>query len=161
MVNAYEQYRSQIPDPWPLICCGQGEFARQIAASEFIRDLGFVQPSDMHRIWLGAGVFVIPSRYDPWPLALVEACAAGLPVIASQACGSAVECVRDRSNGLLIAKDNVDDLCRAMVESHTAFDRLPRMGVVSRALAEPYSAEAWSYRWSHILQRSIANQRLT
>ena len=57
-------------------------------------DRGFVQPADQAAIWAEHGAFALASRYDPWPLVIVEACAAGLPVIHSEACGSAVELVR-------------------------------------------------------------------
>ena len=36
-----------------------------------------------------AGAFLLASRFDPWPLVIVEACAAGLPVVTSTKCGAA------------------------------------------------------------------------
>jgi UDP-glucose:(heptosyl)LPS alpha-1,3-glucosyltransferase len=64
--------------------------------------------------YLGAAdVFVLPSWYDPFPNACVEAFACGLPVVASTTTGTA-EFIRPGENGALCSANDVDDMIRAV-----------------------------------------------
>ena len=147
LLDAYRAYRSSVTEPWPLTTCGSGEQKAMIAGVTGVRDLGFVQPAEQQNVLAGAGVFVMPSRFDPWPLVIVESCAAGLPVVCSSACGSAVELVRPYANGLVVPTGDARALASGMKWMHAHEDRLPTMGAQSRALAAPYSALMWATRW--------------
>jgi glycosyltransferase involved in cell wall biosynthesis len=147
LVAAYQQYRTQVSDPWTLVCCGKGNMESLLESQPGIENRGFVQPSDMRELWQNAGAFLLPSRFDPWPLALIEAAAAGLPIICTNACGSAVEVVRPWYNGLVIDEDNLPALSNALLTLHHHHADLPQWGARSQHLAAPYSAEIWTQRW--------------
>lgn len=155
LVAGYRRYREMVDDPWPLSCCGVGPLASLLAGQPGIRDLGFVQPPDQPAVWRDHGAFVLASRFDPWPLVVVEACAAGLPVVCSEACGSAVELVRSYYNGVTCATESVADLAAGLAWMHAHHDRLPEMGRLSEHMAAAYSAEMWATRWTEIT-RGIA-----
>lgn len=150
LVEAYRRYRSQVNAPWPLVCCGQGPLAARLHGQPGLIDRGFVQPEALEPIWRQAGVFILPSRFDPWPLALVEAAAAGLPVICTDRCGSAVEVVREGYNGLTIPAHDPEALTRAMLTMHHRYADLPVWGARSQHLAAPYAADLWAERWREL-----------
>lgn len=60
-----------------------------------------------------ADVFVLPSRNEGFPLALLEAGAMGLPVVAT-AVGGTPELIRHQKNGLLVPPDNTESLAKAL-----------------------------------------------
>lgn len=153
LLEAYAVYRQRVERPWPLRCCGAGDYAASLAAAKGVEDLGFLQPDDLLRFLAESGVYVMPSRYDPWPLALVEASAAGLPVIATEACGSAVENVRPRFNGWLCPTADPGRLADALCEAHHAHDELHVMGRRGKAIASAYSSEMWAQRFLRIANR--------
>lgn len=152
LLAAYRAYRSQVSDPWPLTCCGSGPLASTIDAEAGVTNLGFVQPTDQPPVLASHGVFVLASRFDPWPLVVAEAGAAGLPVIHTEACGSAVELVRPYFNGLGVATEDVASLTAALRWCHEHHDKLPEMGARAQPLAAAYSAEAWADRWVRMFQ---------
>lgn len=157
LVPAYRRYRSQVSDPWELICCGRGPDRRLIQGVDGVVDRGFVQPADLADVFLQSGALVMPSRYDPWPLALVEGCAAGLPIICSDACGSAVENVRPLYNGLVVPTGSVEELAGAMVRVHESEPELPEWGRRSHEFACAYSTQAWADRWLAECGRLVGN----
>ena len=155
LIAAYQDYRDRVDDPWGLVCCGQGELKSQLAGKPGISDRGFLQPTEMESIWKSAGAFILPSRFDPWPLAIVEAAAAGLPIICTDMCGSGVEVVRSWYNGLVIPEDNIATLTQALVTLHQHSAELPLWGKRSQELAAPYSTSIWVSRWQYLLQAAI------
>ncbi len=151
LVTAYGHYRDRVENPWCLVCCGKGSLEPQLNNQPGITNLGFIQPNEMEQIWRESGCFILPSRFDPWPLALVEATAAGLPVICTEACGSAVEVMRSEYNGLVIPTDDREKLTQAMIRIHNVSKSLPSWGQRGQGLAQPYSAEQWAMNWQRLL----------
>ena len=60
---------------------------------------GFATQQALPALYRSARLFVFPTRWDPWGVVVNEACAAGLPVLATPAAGAAGELVRDGENG--------------------------------------------------------------
>jgi len=151
LMKAYTSYRESVPDPWPLTTCGTGPLETLINSTPGVENLGFVQPADQSEIYARHGVFVLASRFDPWPLVIVEACAAGLPVVCTEACGSAVELLRTYYNGLTVPTENVEALAGALRYMHAHHTELPEMGLRSMSLAEPFGANFWARRWIEMI----------
>jgi glycosyltransferase involved in cell wall biosynthesis len=146
MLKAYLRYRTIREDPWPLLTAGMGPMSGCLSGVEGVSDLGFIDPVAMPGHWRNAGVFVLPSRFDAWPLVIVEAAATGLPIIASEACGSTVENVRHLFNGLVIPTEDVGRLCDALIWMHDQYLKLPLFGARSRSLAAAYASDIWADR---------------
>jgi glycosyltransferase involved in cell wall biosynthesis len=149
LLAAYKIYRQRYGDKaWPLTCCGKGPLGELIqSAGAGVEDRGFVQPADQPALWGECGVFVLPSYHEAWGVVIAEACAAGLPVLCTEACGASVELVRSYFNGLTVASKDTADLVRGLCWMHENYDRLTEMGRRGQPLAEAFSAEAWAEKW--------------
>ena len=147
MLEAYGLYRKSGEDPWPLSCCGKGPEAARIKSAEGVIDRGFVQPADQPELLLHHGVLVLASRYEPWGLVIVEACAAGLPVLCTEACSAAIETVRPMYNGLVVATDDAEAFAAGMISMHRQHGFLKEMGRRGQCFAEPYGKIFWADRW--------------
>jgi glycosyltransferase involved in cell wall biosynthesis len=152
LLGAYRNYRKITPDPWPLACCGTGPLADLLPSVEGIEDIGFVQPANLPAVMASHGVLVLPSHYEPWGAALAEGCASGLPVIATDACGAALDVVRNLENGLVIPADNESALADALRWMSDHPERLAAMGQRSRELASAFSAQRWADRVLNLMQ---------
>lgn len=154
LIPAYEAYRRRVRDPWPLSTMGSGELAGLLKGVDGVEDLGFVQPADQPAQLVRHGAFVLSSRYDPWPLVVVESCAAGLPVVCTEACGSSVELVRSCYNGVTCAPEDPEALAGAMGWLHERAEQLPEFGRRSTQMGAAFGARVWAERWVNILARS-------
>ena len=144
LAEAYQRYRAAVASPWPLLVAGTGDKQSRLQHVQGVEMLGFIQPADLPGILRQAGCLVLPSRFEPWGVVVHEATAAGLPVIASTACGATRRLVLDGHNGRLVAAGDADDLCRALIEqsSRTPADRSIQSERSSR-LAQQLTPEQW------------------
>jgi UDP-glucose:(heptosyl)LPS alpha-1,3-glucosyltransferase len=89
-----------------LVIVGKGHvrpyqrLARQRRLTDWLRFEG--QRSDVERCYAGADLFVLPTLYDPFANACLEAMACGLPVLTTEANGAA-ELIQDGVNGRVVA----------------------------------------------------------
>ena len=150
LADAYRRYRALAPTPWKLVCCGRGPLAHLLKGVEGLEDRGFVQPGAMSEVYIQSGASVLPSRYEPWGVAVAEALAAGLPVIRTESCGSAVELVRHHYNGLLVPTDDAQALSRAMLWMDRHESLAAEMGARALPFAAAFSAELWASRWLEV-----------
>ncbi|MDA3924623.1 MAG: glycosyltransferase family 4 protein [Kiritimatiellae bacterium] len=147
LLDAYHRYRDAVVDPWPLTFCGMGELASFLENEKGVSDVGFFPPERLPALFAQHGVFVLPSLHEPWGVVLGEACASGMPVITTSACGCSVELVQSGENGLVCLPGNPADLCRSMLWMHDNYELLPSMGCRSQDMARPFSAENWAVKW--------------
>ncbi len=144
LLDGYRRYRDSVADPWRLLCCGSGPLRNQLDDVAGVVDRGFQQPKDLAARFQEASVFVLPSTYEPWGQVIVEAAAAGMPVICSQACGAAPEVVRHLSTGLLVPTGDAAALAHAFRWMHDHEPQLAEMGRASQHMARPFAADKWA-----------------
>ncbi len=152
LLAAYEAYRLQARDPWPLACCGMGDMQRYVSAAQGVTDLGFVQPEQQASVFADYGVLVLPSRYEPWGVVVAEAMATAMPVICSTACGAHAELMRPYTTGLEIPPDDRRALVDAFTWMHSHRDQLPALGRAAMQLARPFGSQHWAERLESICQ---------
>lgn len=94
--------------------------------------------------------FAFPSAYEIFSLAILQAAAAGLPVLVSKGLYGAEEFVEDGINGWLVERDAAA-LSRWFERAIDERDALPRMGEAALASVQPYDAETFRQRWSTLV----------
>lgn len=104
--------------------------------------LGWVGEDVVDREMRAADIFVLPSRAENQPVAIIEAMARGLPVV-STAIGAIPETVVDRKCGLIVSPAQVDPLAHALASLAQDAAMRQRMGQAGRARwQERYSITA-------------------
>src|SRR5947209_3591549 len=97
---------------------GDGPRLAELTALAAARGMGdrvrfFGHRDDVPALLRESDIFVLPSRSEAFPNGLIEAMAAGLPVVAT-AVGGIVELVRHGENGLLVRPGDSRDLANAI-----------------------------------------------
>jgi glycosyltransferase involved in cell wall biosynthesis len=87
--------------------------ARDLGIGESVSFLGF--SADLVSIYSALDVFVLPSRYEGFPISLLEAMAMGTLVVATNVTGIS-DAVENGINGLLVPYDRPADLACAILQ---------------------------------------------
>ena len=99
--------------------------------------------TDVDTLLAGCDVFAHPSLSDAFPTVLLEAMAAGLPIVASNV-GGIPEIVEPEQTGLLVPAGDAGALTAALRRILRDRDTARRMGDRARSVArERFSIEAW------------------
>ena len=118
-----------------------GRFVQRAAAAGIGQRVRFLGGrDDMRPPYAAADCLVLPSLYDPFGIAVLEAFAMGLPAIVSKRCGAA-ELIEPGVNGWVCAPDDPAGLARLMQQADAA-TRSAAMGAAARATAERFSIDA-------------------
>ncbi|MFN2628004.1 MAG: glycosyltransferase family 4 protein [Gaiellaceae bacterium] len=113
-------------------------------AGEHVRFLGNVERDDLPALYAAADVFVLPSRSDPWGMALNEAAHAGLPLVATDAAGATSDLVEEGANGFSVPADDVPALRKALERLLGDPELRAAMGARSLELAAGFTPTAWA-----------------
>jgi glycosyltransferase involved in cell wall biosynthesis len=100
-------------------------------------------------------VFVLPSRYEGFPLSIIEAMLAGLPVVATDV-GSIREAVVDGETGLLVPSGDAAALTAALRRLVDDPGLRARLGAAGRARARrEFTARAMAARYERLYDEVV------
>lgn len=141
-----------------LIVAGAGpeEAALRAVASEGVRFLGNVERDELPRWYAAVDAVVVPSLADTWGMALNEAAAAGLPLVAADGAGGAWELVEDGVNGFRVPAGDVAALTAALRRLVEDVQLRRDAGVRSAELATRFTADAWAQAVEQMLRSTTS-----
>jgi glycosyltransferase involved in cell wall biosynthesis len=130
---------------------GLHDLAKTIGVLDRVSFLGWVD--EPRRLLPSFDVFVLPSRFEGFPLAVLEAQLARVPVIAADV-GSVPEAVVDGQTGVLVPATDPAALATALKGLASDPERRRRLGDAGRALVlERYTAAHMARRFEQLYQQ--------
>ncbi len=133
--TAFGRFRKDFPQ-WELHCIGTGSEWDSRPELEGVFHHGFQQPQQLPRFIAQSTAFIMPSLWEPWGVVLQEMAAAGLPVLVSDAVGSATQFLKDGCNGFSFRSGDEDSLEHAMRRmAALSSDQILEMGQASARIA--------------------------
>ncbi|WP_117591483.1 glycosyltransferase family 4 protein [Haloprofundus halophilus] len=144
---------ARVRQRWELVVAGSltgdPEYVEELRAAvdraglaDRVRFTGRLADAELAALYERSHLFAMPSTYEGFGIAYVEAMGFGLPVVAS-ASGGASELVADRTNGYLVDPTDPTEVTDAVAPLCRNRERLARMGLAALATygAHPTWAE--------------------
>ena len=162
LLMAFSRVTGAFPG-WSLLVLGEGPERRALEA--LAHSLGITDRvsfpgwmSEPGESLSNADLFVICSRYEGFPNALLEAMACGLPVISTDCLGSR-EIVTHDLNGVLVPVDSPDSLTEAMSKLMADDALRRRLADAALATSAHFSLQSVADEWDCILRPARVTAR--
>ena len=165
LVSAFAQVAARRPDV-ELAIAGRGRereaarLRRLVAASPArarIRVIGPVGEAEKCELLRRCRVFCMPSRYEGWGIAAIEAAAAGKPVVGTAVSGLC-DAVMDEQTGLLVAPEQPAALAAGLERLLADQDERTRLGRNARRWAQRFSWDRIAEEQLTAYERALARR---
>jgi len=160
-VRAFARVASKMPAV--LLIVGEGPeagHAAQAASEAGVGDrVHFLGNQDGIEVLLAsADIFLLPSEFESFGLAALEAMACGVPVVATSS-GGIVEVVEDEISGRLVPRGDVDALAGACLDILSNEELQRQMGAAGRQrAAELFARDAILDQYVEVYERVLAGR---
>lgn len=160
LIEALHRINNQLPKGWQCNIIGGGEkmaeLQQQIDEAQLhnhIHLVGQKNKQEIVQLLQQSDIFVLPSRGENFSVAVLEALACGLPVIAS-ICGGIRECIAGH-NGLLFPIDDTDALANAILHMTTHLSNYDRQAIADDCQAR-FSPEVIAKQLTDIFEKVLS-----
>ena len=143
LIRAFRQVHEERSDA-VLVLIGEGELRAELqqcaiteGVSDSVRFLG--DRNDVPELLQGLDLFVLSSLSEGYSMALLEACAVALPIVATTVGGNG-EIVHDGSSGRLVPAGDPAALANAMLDLLRSPERALALGRAARTWVEQYGS---------------------
>jgi glycosyltransferase involved in cell wall biosynthesis len=163
LLTAFAKCASRHPE-WTLRIVGEGAerpclqaLAAKLGLESRIRlDTITKEPEKVLR---DSDLFVLSSRYEGFPMVLLEAMACGLPVISFDCPSGPGEMIRDGIDGVLVPPDDIEALAKAMDSLMGAQQERQRLAARAVEVRERFGLPRVMAMWSEILGKAARGGR--
>ncbi|WP_437920462.1 glycosyltransferase family 4 protein [Sphingobacterium sp. LRF_L2] len=156
LVYAWVRASKACPD-WVLHIFGKGPMKEQLEG--LIRDLGLQDTvyinapvKDITKEYLNSALLAMTSRYEGLPMALLEAQACGLPLVAYACKCGPRDIIQNGENGFLIKQGDREELTEHLILLMQDSILRKKMGAKAKALAANFTEEHVMRQWLDLFE---------
>ena len=153
LIPAWTKVAAKHPD-WKLRICGEGQLRNQLEALVEEQGVGdsvsLAGACDMNEAMGSSSIFVMSSRFEGFPLILIEAMSKAMAVISFDCPTGPSDVIENGENGLLVEFKNVDALADAINRFIEDEDLRRRCGPAAAETAKRYRIEEVGPMWDEL-----------
>jgi glycosyltransferase involved in cell wall biosynthesis len=161
LIEAFGQVANGHPD-WTLRICGEGqlreELDRRVAEAGLSERIELPGRCDLAEEMANDSVFALSSRFEGFPVVLLEAMSKGMAVVSFDCPTGPAELIDDHRNGILVPAGDVEAFAAGLHELMEDEELRRRCGAAAIETASAYTVEAIGGRWEALL-RDLAEAR--
>ncbi|MHC4874902.1 MAG: glycosyltransferase family 4 protein [Planctomycetota bacterium] len=157
LLDAFDLIADQHPD-WNLVLIGGGPLRTELESQIAERKLTdrVLLPGWVENPWQSlseqADAFVLSSRYEGFPNALLEAMAVGLCPVSFDCPSGPAEIIQHETNGLLVPAAGVTALAESLDCVMSDDDLRQRLGDAAQTVRDTFSLARYFERWDALLR---------
>lgn len=157
LLEAFDRIKEEYP-LWSLHLYGDGEQKIKLEEAYGCEQIVFHgQVSDVEKHIRDAAVFVLPSKQEGMPNALIEAMALGLACISTDCpCGGPADLIEQEKNGILIPVDDVKELEKQLRLLMDDEELRKRLGSESARITGTLSPDLVNSKWKDYINRFVS-----
>jgi GalNAc-alpha-(1->4)-GalNAc-alpha-(1->3)-diNAcBac-PP-undecaprenol alpha-1,4-N-acetyl-D-galactosaminyltransferase len=163
LLKAFAQIQAKYPD-WHLTILGEGTMQAEL--EELRTQLGLIDrvhlPGSVKNVnayLRQADLFVLPSRFEGFPMAVCEAMACGLPVLATDCLSGPRDIIRDGIDGMLVPVENVDALAVGLDALLADPLKRQQLGQAAPQVLERFGLERVMGMWTDAVKQVVDRPR--
>jgi glycosyltransferase involved in cell wall biosynthesis len=157
-IRVLSRVRQQIPEA-SLVMAGQHKgaeveverLARELGVHGAVQFPGFLDREEKRRLGNAADIFINTNRVDNMPVAVLEAGAMGLPIVAT-AVGGVPDLLVNGRDGVLVPDNDVEAMANAVLGLLNDPDLAGRLSRNGRRLAERSTWDAVGPQWTGLFR---------
>jgi len=164
LIRAFATLADEFPD-WQLTILGEGP--ERPALESLTQSLGLTgrvemqgRTSDPDAFLASTAVFALPSRYEGFPNALLEAMANGCACVSTRCDSGPSDLITDGENGRLVAVDDVMQFAEALGTLMSDANVRSQLGQQARKSVRRFSLDTVVSAWDQVLSAAAPRRRM-
>lgn len=133
--------------------------AEEMGLSSLVRFPGFLTSEAKVREFANADIYINTNHIDNMPVSVVEACAFGLPVVATRV-GGISHLLSHGENGMLVEDDNAEEMAAAITNLLRNEDLTEKLSQGGRRLAEDSAWPSIRSQWNLLFEELKAGKKI-
>ncbi|MBA3315522.1 MAG: glycosyltransferase family 4 protein [Planctomycetota bacterium] len=164
LLSAFHRVSRNHPNA-ELVLAGEGPLRKELEASiaphlrDRVRFVGFQPIESLPDLFADADLFVLPSRHDGWGVVVNQALAAGLPVVASDAVGAALDFVSGCGTGIVVPAGDAISLANAIStfadDAHKIRRHAKQASMMAAELTLERGVDTWAALFDEVLAENL------
>jgi glycosyltransferase involved in cell wall biosynthesis len=146
----------QHPDwKWKIIGTGEEKNAliQKIENKKLTPNFEIIEPTspDMEKIYLSCSIYAMTSRFECFPMVLLESFTYGMPVVAFDCPTGPADIIKNGEDGFLIEKENINALAGGLLFFIQNEEKRKQFGRNARQNIQRYSADTIYELWKPVI----------
>ncbi len=160
LIRAWALVEKTLPN-WKLCIVGAGELDRDLkkqAEELCLTQVEFVGQADsVDSYYRSASCLILSSKFEGFPMVILEAQSYGLPVISYDCKTGPRELIEDGVNGYLVEMDDYMALARKMIEFANNKEIANKMSEEAKSIISQYDLETITSAWCRLINEVKAS----
>ena len=159
LIRIYSNIHNNYPD-WSLEIAGDGDeyeniynLISELKLHNNIKLLGKVQ--DLDTLYMRSSIFVLPSKFEGFPMVLLQAMSLGCPPVAFDCISGPRDIINHNVDGMLIENQDCNSMEFALCELMNNQDLRERLGKNAMTNITRYSIEKISNKWFSEIEKIL------
>ncbi len=156
LIQAFDEIKNDNPE-WSLHFYGDGELRKELE-ERYPQDriVFHGHTEDVSKYINDASIFVLPSKREGMPNALIEAMCLGLACIATDCpCGGPADLIENNKNGILIPVDDKKALVEQLTKLISDNNFREKLGNNAKYIAERFNPGIVNRQWEDYIEKLI------